>query len=70
MAKNKVREYKTAAGEIRAMYRRFYAVQNEILKETEGMTNQEKADHMNKRGREAKAQMRMEAEKNRSEESP
>ena len=46
--------YKTAAAEERAIIRRLRTYRAKLEKEMEGMTNQEKADYMNKLGREAR----------------
>ena len=47
-------KYKTAAAEERAMMRRLRTYRAKLEKEMEGMTNQEKADYMNRLGREAR----------------
>ena len=54
--------YKTAAAEERAIIRRLRTYRVKLEKEMEGMTNRQKADYMNKLGREAEARMRMEIE--------
>ena len=49
--------YKTAEAEERAILRRLHAHHAKREKEMKGMTNQEKADYMNKLGEEAMAKM-------------
>ena len=50
---DKVSKYKTAAAEERAIIRRLRAYRAKREKEMEGMTNQEKADYLNRLGEEA-----------------
>ena len=50
-------KYKTAEAEERAILRRLRAHHAKREKEMEGMTNQEKADYMNRLGEEAMAKM-------------
>ena len=52
-----VYKYRTAAAEERAIMRRLHAHRAKREKEMEGMTNQEKADYLNRLGREAAARM-------------
>ena len=49
--------YKTAAAEERAIIRRLRRYRAKLEIEMEGMTNQEKADYMNRLGREAAQKM-------------
>ena len=52
-----VSKYKTAEAEGRAIMRRLRAYRTKLTKKLEGMTNQEKADYLNKLGEEAAARM-------------
>ncbi|MDR0323589.1 MAG: hypothetical protein LBI12_03975 [Treponema sp.] len=54
---SKVSRYKTAEAEERAIIRRHRVIVAKIEKEMEGMTDQEKIDFINRRGREAAAKM-------------
>ena len=50
-------KYKTAAAEERAIIRRLHTYRAKLEKEMEGMTNQEKADYINRLGEEAMVKM-------------